>query len=157
MGYPQGKFITWGDGGFQPDNWATVRDFILKHGFKTVIEYGCGVSTELLIALGMKVTSLETQAKFADIPRANIIVCAYGEYPELGAFDFAFIDGPGAYEFESAGKTPERRLSAEHAKRHARAVYMHDGGLGQPEVFDGDPAWECIRGGDTELIYMRKS
>lgn len=154
-----GKFINWDNGGgFGKDDWRIVYDLIRKYDIRSVIEYGCGLSTELFMAIGMEIVSLETVEKYADIPEANIIVAPYGKHPELGRkFDLAFIDGPGAYEFELRRELPDRRLSAEHAKRHAaHYVYMHDGGQGQPEVFDNDPAWEKIGGNDTGLIYRRK-
>lgn len=150
----EGKFITWGAGGFGAGDWKILYEFIQSRGVKTVIEYGCGVSTELMMAVGLKVISLETVPQYAVIPGANVLVFRYGEYPEgLGVYDLAFVDGPGAYEFESAGLTPERKLSAAHAKRHAKAVYMHDAGLGQNEVFDNDCRWKKVRSGDSNIIY----
>lgn len=154
----EGKFINWGTGGFGAGNWKIVYDIIRRFDVKTVIEYGCGVSTELFMAVGCKVISLETQTDYADIPGANIIVAPYDRFPgNMGTFDLAFIDGPGAYEFESKGLKPERRLSAYHAKRHSNLVYMHDGGLGQEEAFESDPLWEKIGGHDTDLIYRKRT
>ena len=151
----EGKFINWGTGGFGAGNWKIVYDLIRKYDVKTVIEYGCGVSTELLMAVGCVVTSLETQREYADIPGANIIVAPYGQFPEdIGRFDLAFIDGPGAYEFEVRGVKPERRFSAYHAKRHANLVYLHDGGLEQEEAFAD---WEKLGGHDTDLIYRKRA
>ena len=152
----EGKYIKWGEGGFGAGDWKILYDFIQTREVKTVLEYGCGVTTELMMAVGLKVLSLETQQKYADIPGANILVFPYGEYPDgLGVYDLAFIDGPGAYEFESTGLKPERKLSAMHAKRHANAVYMHDAHLGQNEVFDSDCRWKKVRDGDSNLIYEK--
>lgn len=150
-----GKFINWGTGGFTPDNWKIVYQIIRSYRVDSVIEYGCGVSTELMMAIGLRVISLETQKEYADIPNANIILCEYGKYPSFNErFDLAFIDGPGAREFEVAGKKPERTLSAVHAKQYSNLVYMHDGGLGQNEVFD-DKNWRVLRKGDSDLLCIR--
>jgi len=56
-------------------------------------------------------------------------------------FDLAVVDGPGAYEFERQNIKPTRYGSALHAKNHARAVYMHDGGLEQIDMFIKDHEW----------------
>ena len=154
----RGKYIHWDNGGgFGPDDWRVVYRLIRDHVVRTVIEYGCGLSTELMMAVGMKVTSIETVHKYADIPDAVILECEYGKYPEFyKMFDLAFVDGPGAYEFESKGIVPERRLSAEHAKRHSNLVYMHDGGLGQEECFKDDPEWTKIGGEDTGQVWRRR-
>ena len=109
------------------------------------------------MAIGCEVTALETVPEYViDVPGCRIIVADYDKLPgNLGRFDMAFIDGPGAYEFEKKGMKPDRSFSAYHAKRHTDLVYMHDGGMGQEEVFN-DPLWEKIGGNDTDLIYRKK-
>lgn len=153
-----GKFITWGEGGFSPDSWSVVYDLIKKYHIKTVLEYGCGVSTELLMAVGMNVISLETQEEYANIPNANIILYKYPNFPLVAMHDMAFIDGPGAREFEIRGAIPEREHSAFHALLHARKViYLHDGGLGQEKALDSSKDWVKVRGGDSNIAYVNRN
>lgn len=157
------KHINWGGGGFSRDSWKTVYVFIKEFNIKSVLEYGCGLSTELLLAIGMEVLSLETRKEFMDIPEAKIILCDYYNYPKLDRrFDLAFVDGPGAYEFESKKKVPERRNSILHAKQYVNYIYMHDGGMGQIEPLENDSNWmKCSKGhtekGYKDIFYRRKN
>ena len=145
------NYISWGNGGFSRDNWRLVYAFIGEFNIKSVLEYGCGLSTELLLAIGMEVLSLETRKEFIDIPEAKILLCDYYDYPKLDRrFDLAFVDGPGAYEFESKKKVPERKNSILHAKQYVDYIYMHDGGMGQIEPLESDPNWEKYSKGHTE-------
>ena len=152
-----GKFIKWDNGGgFGRDDWRLLYQFIMENGIQSVLEYGCGLSTELMMAIGLEVLSIETDEKYADIPDANIITAQYPHYPEMMAhYDLGFIDGPGAYEFESRGKKPERTMSAIHASRYCNHVYMHDGALGQMDPFKNPKEWKLVRGGDSNIIYTR--
>ncbi len=155
------KHILWGLGGFGRDSWQALYTLIREYDIKTVLEYGCGVSTELMMAVGCKVLSLETQAQYMDIPEARIMPYNYPEFPVLDeAFDLAFIDGPGAREFEVLGNKPERTYSAKHALIYARKfIYLHDGGQGQ-EFLDNEPGWERIHGenliGYQDIIYRKR-
>lgn len=152
-----GKFIKWENGGgFGRSDWSLLYKFIRDYEIESVLEYGCGLSTELMLAVGLRVTTIETRSEYADIPEASIIVAPYPHYPELHCdYDMAFVDGPGAYEFEAAGKKPERTQSVKHAALYANYIYMHDGGLGQEEVIKDDYRWKKIRGGDSNIIYGR--
>jgi hypothetical protein len=158
-----GKFIIWGTGGFSPDNWAALYTLIKEFNVKTVLEYGCGVSTELMRAIGMQVVSLETLQEYADIPNADIRLVDYYNLPNLDRkFDLALVDGPGAHEFEVKKVAPERTLSVIHAKKYAPLMYLHDGGVKQFEILDNDPEWVKYRGADQydvgshDLVYIRK-
>ena len=87
------KFIIWGTGGFARDHWAFLRELINKYEIKSVLEYGCGLSTELMLAMGLEVISMETLEEYADIPNANIFICKYPEWMEFNRkFDLAFVD-----------------------------------------------------------------
>lgn len=130
------KYIEWGTGGFTRDDWKFLRELIRKENIRSVLEYGCGLSTELMLAEGLEVVALETQQDYLlDIPDSPVRLCTYLAYPDPGhRFDLAFIDGPGAYEFERTGLIPERQGAAIHALRYADLILLHDGGLGQPEI-----------------------
>ena len=156
------KYITWGEGGFSRDNWRVVYEFIKEFNVKSVLEYGCGVSTELLMAIGMDVLSLETQEEWAIASEAKIILVDYYNLPKLDrVFDFAFVDGPGAKEFEMKHIKPERKNSILHAMKYVKYIYMHDGGLGQIEPLEEDPLWTQYSKGGTDVghsdvIYIKK-
>jgi len=145
-----GLNINWqGGGGFARDDWAFVRTVIQALDVKTVLEYGCGLSTELMVAMGLDVLSLETQEQFADIYGAagfNVKLCDYDEgyldlrplaVPprELPRFDIGFVDGPGEQERH------DRYKSVEHAALWCSAIYLHDYDLSQFEQLDDSSRW----------------
>ena len=132
------NYISWATGGFTESCWHTLYKVIRGHNVKTVLEYGCGVSTEMMLAIELDVTSLETQQDYllgdGKDQCGNVILCTYPLFPAFDRkFDLAFIDGPGAREFEVARKAPERTQSAVHAIKYADLIILHDGGLGQIE------------------------
>jgi hypothetical protein len=133
--------IIFGKGGLRFEDWRFIHRIILRYDIKTVIEYGCGLSTELLVCAGLKVTSLETQEKWADPylndKRFNVILCNYlAGYPDLKQrFDLGFIDAPGNAEIS------DRSKSVIHAKQRCNFIYMHDYNLNQFEDIDTDKNW----------------
>ena len=135
------QFIKFGKGGFRFDDWRFINRLILRYDIKTVLEYGCGISTELLVCSGMTVTSLETQEQWAAAylgdNRFNVILCNYSNgYPELNKkYDLGFIDGPGAAEIS------DRSKSVLHAKQRCSFIYLHDFNLNQFEHLDRDENW----------------
>lgn len=121
-----------GGGGFSFDDGIFLDSIIYKYNIKSVLEYGCGVSTRLLLMLGVELLSLESRLEYANVAGASIITYKYPDFPIINRFfDLAFIDGPGAYEFECKNKIPERKFSAIHAAGHSSMIFLHDGGLGQ--------------------------
>ncbi len=137
--------INWqGGGGFAQADWRFVMDIIRKYDVKHVLEYGCGLSTELMVAMGLDVISLETQEQFADVYRVagfNVWLCDYDEgYPDLGeaCFDLAFVDGPGEQERH------DRSKSVIHAMRYCNLIYLHDYNLGQFESLDAAKDWIAV-------------
>jgi hypothetical protein len=125
--------MEWEKGGFCRDDWIFMRRLINQHQIKSVLEYGCGASTELLALMDLRVVSLESQKDYMrEVPGADMILYQYPLFPALTErFDLAFVDGPGAYEFERAGKVPERKFSVIHAMIYADRILLHDGGQGQ--------------------------
>ncbi len=149
-----GLNINWqGGGGFARDDWRFVRTVIQEHDIKTVLEYGCGLSTELMVAMGIDVLSLETQPQFFEVYNKagfNVQLCDYDEgYPYMAKgtlpqirerlhFDLGFIDGPGEQERH------DRSKSVEHAMKRCKFVYLHDYGLGQFELLDNSQWWLAV-------------
>ncbi len=134
--------ITWNKGGFVPDNWRFVYELVRRFDIKTVLEYGVGLTTELLNVVGLKVHSMETQSIFYDLYRQkfDVELCNYDEgYPELNrTFDLGFIDGPGEAERH------DRSKSVIHAKKYCNFIYLHDYNLNQFEHLNNDIKWEQL-------------
>ena len=148
------KSIIWGAGGFGINDLRFVYRVIRRYNIQTVLEYGCGLSTELMVSIGLKVTSLETQAKWAEPylndKTFNVILCSYKDgYPQLsGKYDLGFIDGPGAAEIS------DRSKSVLHAKERCSYLYLHDYNLNQYEHLDGDPDWvRCTDPGEHKSNF----
>ena len=148
-----------GGGGFAPADWRFVWEKIIQaYHVQTVLEYGFGLCTELMVAVGLHVISLETQSQFADIYKAagfEVVLCDYEEgYPAVlpDRWDLGFVDGPGEKERH------DRSKSVLHAMEHCDLIYLHDYDLHQFEHLDSSGEWAAI----TEYserqnhLYMRK-
>ena len=133
--------IRWGDGGFGRDDWLFVYRLIRKYRVQSVLEYGCGLSTELMTAIGLRVLSVETRGHFANLYKDfNVQHCHYDKYPQLAEkFDLAFVDGPGEKE------RPDRSKAIIHAKQYCKYLYLHDYDLYQFGYLEGDPDWVQCR------------
>ena len=161
---PQGTgYINWGIGGFALSSWCGVYNFIQKFRIHSVVEYGCGISTYLLLAINMHLLSLETRKEYILPDLENIIKHVdYDNLPELKRkYYMAFIDGPGAYEFESAKRPVERAKSVIHAMKYVNYIYMHDGGMGQIEPLEASEEWIQWSKGPTgkhfkDVFYIKK-
>jgi len=114
--------ILWGNRSIYRKDWIILKRFFQEMRTKTVLEYGVGLSTELMMLEGITVTSLETLDWWADICCKaignEIITYKEGFPPDMGGrmFDLAFVDGPQTKRFETIS----------HAKRHSNLVYLHD-------------------------------
>jgi SAM-dependent methyltransferase len=107
-----------------------------EYKIKNVIEYGVGLSTELMMMEGIEVLSLETLDWWADICRKaignEIITYQEGNIPEIDRkFDFAFVDGPQT----------KRTNEILHAKQHSDIIYLHDLRPEEVKLLDD---WEVI-------------
>jgi len=153
--------IDWGTGGFSVDDWIFLRNLIRDRNIKSVLEYGCGVSTELLYMFGIDLVTLETRPEYVpNISGLCYWLYQYPEFPKLDRrFDLAFIDGPGAYEFERLGKIPERKFSPLHASQYTNLILLHDGGLGQIEPLLAAGFKQCPEGyngvGARNILFVR--
>jgi len=140
MSVKRGVQIEWGKGGFAQEDWKYIYEKILQYKIKTVLEYGCGLSTELLHSIGMKVVSLEDDKEWYDLYKPcgwTMYHCPYENgYPEsLGEFDLGFVDGPS----NKGGK--HRKRSVEHAMVRCKYLYLHDYGMQQFEVLKQSDVW----------------
>ena len=134
--------IQWGNRSIYRGHWAEVKTFLLNYQpyadpFKfKVIEYGVGLTTELLVLDGYDVTTFEPNATYAQMcQRFHKNIHAYSEKegpPALDQrFDFAMVDAP---QGQSA-----RTKEMEHAIIHSKwdgYIYMHDPEQTQVEVLE---------------------
>jgi len=155
------RYIAWGLAGFSKVHWHHLYGRIREFNIKSILEYGPGLSTELLMALELDLLSIETSDKFPDIPGAEIIMWDYNELPKLKIdrrFDLGFVDGPGGQEFGPRPQSPERKQSVIHAKKYCDYIFMHDNKLQQMKVLDDDPEWERVSDpkADKCIFYKRK-
>ncbi len=114
--------ILWGSRSISRRDWIELKQFLKEFQIKSVIEYGCGLSTELMVLDKIKVLSLEAETWWADICRSvcgnKIIAYENGRMPEVDQmFDLAVVDGP---------QSGNREESIEHASKHANFIYLHD-------------------------------
>ncbi len=119
----------------EPEDWEFMEPLIDKHSIKTVLEFGCGLSTLLMIEKGLKVVSYETSEKWAKKVRAlndkcDIRIWDGKSITRLsGTFDLAFVDGPpgaGMAGFPEGGSAREQ--STKIASECAKYLMIHDAG-----------------------------
>lgn len=124
--------IHWGARSIYRHDWLKIKPFLKEHNIKTVLEYGVGLSTELMLLEGMKVTSLETldwwtvlcrKAFSKHVPHTpEIIHYKEGFPPQVerptpsGRFDLCFVDAPQT----------KRRETILHAKEYSDMIFIHD-------------------------------
>jgi len=134
--------IQWGNRSIYRPHWIEVKKFLGEHFLmpdKTpVIEYGAGLTTELLVLEGYDLTTLEPNADYARMcQRIHRHVYPYkeNEGPPILAkrFDFALVDAP-----QGQGA---RWREMEHAVKHTDGyIYMHDPEENQVRVLE-DNGW----------------
>jgi hypothetical protein len=128
--------ILWSNRSIYKPDWLQLKKFLAEYKIKNVIEYGVGLSTELMMMEGIEVLSLETLDWWADICRKaignEIITYQEGNIPEIDRkFDFAFVDGPQT----------KRTNEILHAKQHSDIIYLHDLRPEEVKLLDD---WEVI-------------
>lgn len=113
--------LPWGSRSIFKHDWIALKKYIAENNVKTVLEYGVGLSTELMLLEGVEVVCFESMPWWADICKKaignEIILCEDGYYPDLDRrFDLALVDAPWG----------NRNFSTRHAMRHSDVVYLHD-------------------------------
>lgn len=151
--------MTWGGGCITDQDWDFMQATIEKYGIKSVLEFGCGLSTLLFTDKGLDVQSFETQQGWIDRikelnPKANVAVWDGKDSPAMvRRFDFAFVDGP-------AGGV-NRELSTKIAAEFADVVIVHDANREFERIwqdlylkpnFDGP-----VKGGHRCHLWIRKN
>ena len=118
--------ILWGMWALDKSVWIVLKKFLKEHKIKTVLEYGIGLSTELMVLDGYQVTCLEPTKWFGERARkcvhSNVIIYDRGkdlkgihtiEFKKK--FDLGLVDSPGS----------KRKEEMIHATRNAsRFIFM---------------------------------
>jgi len=146
--------INWGSGRIDYGSWTTIRNALRKYGIKEVLEIGFGLSTELFVNEGMKVTGFDVYEQHVNVTKqlstiANEATLHYYPETQIGItepstgfvravypnrkWDFVFVDGPHV-------RTNEVREAMEVSNRF---IYLHDPNLGE-ETFFPNQQWREI-------------
>lgn len=135
--------ITWGGGKIGFTCWVSLRKFILEHNIKEVLEFGTGLSSELMIVEGIDLTSLDTLENHSKLfqehkhykNKAKFIHYERGNIPELGrTWPLVIVDGPNK-------RGPEVRAAMKYSNRF---IHLHDPNLGEQSFFPNEE-WKEIR------------
>lgn len=109
-------------GSISAHNWNQLQQIIKVHGIKSVVEFGTGLSTELLDTI-VKVESYETKPEWIEKTKPRTKQTTFhqwdGKTPPPIAGDMAFIDGP------FGGKNREASYAAV-ANSRINLVACHD-------------------------------
>ena len=115
--------ILWGSRSLERRDWVELKHFLDVNNIRSVLEYGVGLSSELLLLEGYDVLSLECLDFYAQMFSRKIghkVISYKAEQgpPELSEkYPFSLIDSP------KSGRAKEAR----HAVRHTtRFIYMHN-------------------------------
>lgn len=116
--------ILWGNRSIWKPDWIVIKQYLKEHPeIKTVLEYGTGLSTELMQLEGLEITCLESMGWWADIchpvikNKETIKYEAGSPPPMTGQYDMIFMDGP---------QSGERLAEVVHAKSLSKLIYYHD-------------------------------
>lgn len=122
-----GEIFKFGGGSISEKDWQFLQSVLKTYNVKSVLEFGCGLSTLLFAEEGMNVTSYETMKHWIErvvekAPSVNINRWDGKDTELSGKFDFAFVDGPAGGE--------NREHSVRIASEHADIIVVHDGNFG---------------------------
>ncbi len=124
--------IQWGNRSLYKGHWVELKRFLKEYEPTTIIEYGSGLSTELLVLEGFDVWSFEPSEWYAEMCRRthkNITAYDPKEGPPLidKRFDFALVDATQTHRFKEMA----------HAVAHTDGyIYMHDPEPVQVEILE---------------------
>jgi hypothetical protein len=146
--------ISWGCGRIDYGSWCNVRDALRKYNIKEVLELGFGLSTELFVNEGIRVTGFDVHSTHVKVTQElNPIksMSTLHHYQEVQItdnmpatgfvraiypgrkWDFVFVDGPHVRKNEVK----------EAMEVSNRFIYLHDPNLGE-ETFFPNAQWKAI-------------
>ena len=130
------------------EDWPLLKNFIIKHNIRKVVEFGCGASTLLLDELGVAVVSYETQRHFAERIKSGLkhamLVVWNGQNIEIPMnCDLIFIDGPGSQ------REPAYRLASQSDTKYIACHDYQEAGLCKKWL----SGWQPLVRGRNVIIY----
>lgn len=152
--------VEFNTGSIHSKDWEFIEKVIDENNVKTVLEFGCGLSTLLLLRKGIKVISYDMMQRWIDKiktinPQCDIRLWDGMTLPDdwVGQkVDLVFLDGP------SGGKM--REFSTKIASDLSDLVLQHDAyGIDEKTWADKylkDKFEEPIKGGHWNIIYLWK-
>ena len=150
--------INWGGGKINPTCWEQIRDHLRKFKIREVLELGCGLSSELMVTEGIKLTGFDVLdwhiAMLSKVPSMKNLAkfhhYEYGQTPPVGElypgkkWNFVFVDGP-----------QERSKEVWAAMLYSsQYIYLHDPNFGEQSFFP-NVDWEVVPG-DNKLFKKKR-
>ena len=107
-------------GSIYKEEWDLLKETIKKYNIKTVLEFGCGQTTNLFHSLGLDYLSLEEKKEVINkiFKGYNIQHWDRKEISFDKEFDLSFIDGPKGSD--------NREISFIIAKNISKFIVVHD-------------------------------
>ena len=126
--------IEWSGWSLDPTDWVVLRDLLKARNIKRVVEFGAGVSTQLMDRLGVEVDSYETDEIHLEkvkrlVSKANLILWNGTSPLILGAYDLALIDGPSGGEnrepsYKAVADSKIKLVACHDSKRAGERVWI---------------------------------
>jgi len=111
-------------GSISEEDWKEIAELLSQHSIGSILEFGAGFSTKKFCDRGIRIVSLETNPRWAEIvsgkcPKAKIVTWDNKEFPKEevgnGKFDLAFVDGDDPRENQVI-----------YGKEHSDRLLLHD-------------------------------
>ena len=123
--------IPFGATSIERGDWEFIEGIIDKHNIKTVLEFGCGLSTLLMLDKGLRVVSYETSElwskKISKLnPKCDIRMWDGKHLGIKEKYDLAFVDGPPGAGKSGFPPNSAREQSTKIASERAKYVIVHD-------------------------------
>lgn len=135
--------VIWGGGKFDLGSWTTLKSFLREHKIDEVLEFGTGLSSELMVLEGIKLTSLDVLKNHSQLfqnhklykDKAEFIYYEPGNIPNLSrTWPLVVVDGPQR-------RAPEVRAAMKYSSEF---IYLHDPNLGEEGFFPNEE-WKEIK------------
>jgi hypothetical protein len=143
--------MSWGRWSIPSFDWAFLKDVLAGYGVRTVLEFGCGLSS-LLLSAHAEVESFEVDDQFRRAiaakcgPENKLVIRLWDGVdcrPSRKHFDLAFVDGPRGKSTGGMGRQHSMRLAAQYAD----VVVVHDAGRSDEQHWQREYLWQ-----DFELV-----
>jgi tRNA A58 N-methylase Trm61 len=148
----------WGCGSIGEDDWHFLFKTIKEFGVKTVLEFGTGLSTLMMMGEVDSIVSYDTLEYHLENMKqriaSNVTLRHWdgkGVKEDLDRFDFAFVDGPSGGE--------NREHSMRIASEHSDVVCVHDAGRKYEEQWQAKhlkPTFQWVSGGGRVRLWMKR-